>query len=199
MRWSVLLAVTVPAIVLAGLGLTHPHHLDSTTAGWWTDLHVVLIPIFPLLGVAYWVLLRGRTGVLAWIARIAAFCYIGFYGALDALAGIGTGTVMLRSGARGADERPEIEWLFNAGNQLGRIGSWSLLIAAVLTSIVLLLERRDATVIAGGIVLVLAGISFLNAHIYWPHGVLTMLAMALGFGLLAWDRGAQSAERIAST
>jgi hypothetical protein len=79
---------------------------------------VVLIPIFPLLAVAYWLLLRGRTGVLAWIGRVAAVCYIGFYGALDALAGIGTGTVMLRSGAHGADERPEIGWLFDAGNTM---------------------------------------------------------------------------------
>ena len=84
-------AVTLPALVLAGRGLSHPHDLTGATAQWWTILHMGVVPLFPLLGVAHWVLLRGERGVIAWISRIAAFLYVAFYAVTDHIVGIGTG------------------------------------------------------------------------------------------------------------
>jgi len=176
--------VSGPPLVLAALGLTHPHHLNGGTADWWTTLHILLVPLFPLLGLAHWILLRNHRGLIAWVGRIAAFGYATFYGALDALAGIATGTIMRRSGVDNPDDLPEIGWLFAIGNDLGDIGSRSFLVASVATSVVLL-RRHGKRAIPGGLVLVAAGISFLDSHIYWPQGVITMVAIAVGFGLLA--------------
>ena len=78
MGWPSFVAVTAPPLLLAGLGLTHPHDLSGASAGWWTSLHIILVPLFPLLGVSHWVLLHGRPGVIAWIGRVAAFLYIAF-------------------------------------------------------------------------------------------------------------------------
>ena len=64
MGWAAVAAVTAPPLVLAGLGLTHPDDLTGVSAGWWTSLHIILVPLFPLLGVSHWILLHGRPGVI---------------------------------------------------------------------------------------------------------------------------------------
>ena len=52
-----LAAVTLPPLVLAVAGATHPMDLTAATAHHWLVMHVLLVPVFPLLGVAVWVLL----------------------------------------------------------------------------------------------------------------------------------------------
>ena len=136
MGWPGVVAVTAPPLLLAGLGLTHPHDLTGVSAGWWTSLHIILVPLFPLLGVSHWVLLHGRPGVIAWIGRVAAFLYIAFYAVTDHIAGIGTGVVMQQSGASSTSERPEIGWLFGVANDVGGAGAWALALAAVATAVV---------------------------------------------------------------
>jgi hypothetical protein len=46
------------------------------------------------------------------------------------------------------------------------------------------------------VLVIAASVSFLNSHVYWPRGVLTMYALAVGWGLLAWlgDRPAAGAR-----
>src|SRR3712207_5551712 len=129
MRWLIALAVTVPPLVLAAIGLTHPQDLTPQSAGWWTTMHILLVPIFPLLGVAQWVLVRGVHDVLSWAVRVAAFLYMTFYGVVDAVAGIGTGTLVQNGvqagtghGGHGADRDPVLGWLFGVGNEVGTYG-----------------------------------------------------------------------------
>jgi hypothetical protein len=181
-----MVAATLPALVLAGLGLSHPHDLTGATAQWWTILHIVLVPLFPLLGVAHWVLLRGERGVIAWISRIAAFLYIAFYAVTDHIVGIGNRWIMLESGARSTQERPEIGWLFGIGNDVGGLGAWAFAVAAVVTSWVLV-RRAGRRALPGAVLLVAASVYFagVGVHIYWPRGVLTMIALAVAFGWLA--------------
>jgi len=136
LRWWTFVTVTAPALLLAGLGLTHPAELTGASAGWWTTLHILLVPLFPLLGVSHWILLHGRPGIIAWVGRVAAFLYIAFYAVTDHIAGIGNGVVMQRSGASSMSERPEIDWLFDVGNDVGGPGTWSLALAAIATAIV---------------------------------------------------------------
>jgi hypothetical protein len=186
MRWAAVGAVTAPPLVLAGLGLTHPDDLTGVSAGWWTSLHIILVPLFPLLGVSHWILLHGRPGVIAWIGRVAAFFYITFYAVTDHIAGIGNGVVMQRSGASSTSERPEVDWLFDIANDVGGPGTWALTLAAAATAVVTVRDggRR---VLPGALLLVLSSGYFAAAgvHIYWPRGVLTMLVMAVAFGWVA--------------
>lgn len=179
-RPATAVAVAVPGLLLAGLGLLHPHALSSATATQWWQLHLVLLPVFPLLAVALGVLLRGENGPLAWLARLAAYGYAVFYTGLDVLAGIAAGVVTER--LQGASQVAlDLRAL---GNDLGIVGAWALLAAAALTAIVLL--RRDGSrALPGAALLVVGAVPLGNEHIYWPTGGLGLIAFALGCGLLA--------------
>lgn len=189
-RWVRVVGVAVPGLVLAGFGLMHPAFLAPSTAAAWWQLHVWLIPLFPLLAVALGVLLRGERGVLAWGARIAAYGYATFYTCLDVLAGIGAGLVVdVQQRSSQAVNR-----LFDVADQLGAAGVWCFLAASVLAGIVLV--RRDGVrAVPGALVLVGAGIPFLHGHIFYPEGVLAMVGIAVGCALLAGARRSEPAYR----
>lgn len=181
-RWLTVVVVALPGLVLAGFGLTHPLFLDDTTAPAWWQLHVPLIPLFPLLAVALWWLLRGERGVLAWGARIAGYLYACFYTGLDVLAGIGAGLVTDVAGPG-----PGVGALFALGDDLGRAGVWFLAAATVLAGAVLI--RRDGVrAVPGTVVALVAAYPFLIGHIFSPVGVVAMLGYALGFALLGAAR-----------
>jgi hypothetical protein len=186
MRWVRVLVVAGPAVVLAGLGLTHPQELTAASASWWTTLHVILLPIFPLLAVSLWLLLRGVPGPVAWVARIAAYGYATFYTVTDVLAGIGAGELTQFNAARGVPERTvEVDRLFGVANDLGGIGTWYFAAACAATALAVVL-RVGRRALPGAAVLLVAGVLFTGGwHIYWPAGVVTMLVLAVGLGLLA--------------
>jgi hypothetical protein len=176
------LLVAGPPVLLAALGPTHPDDLTAATAPWWTTLHLILLVLFPLLGVSLWLLLEGVPGPLAWLGRVGAVLYIAFYTALDVLAGIGAGTLVQRGVA---PRSPPVEAMFDTGNGLAIIGTVSFLIAcaATATALVLTVGRRAWP---GAAVLVAAAVPFLYSHIYWPVGVVTLVGLAIGLGSLAW-------------
>jgi hypothetical protein len=187
MRWARVAAVAGPAVVLAGLGLTHPQDLTATSAPWWTTLHVLLLPLFPVLAISLWLLLRGVPGLVAWAARIAAYGYAAFYTALDVLAGIAAGELTQLNAERGLQtDAVEVDRMFAVGNDLGDIGVWCFGIACAATALAVVgwVGRRalpGAVVLVGAAVVFVAG----GVHIYWPWGVGTILALAVGLGLLA--------------
>lgn len=181
------LLVALPPLLLAAAGLVHPMTLSAGTSHRWTVLHVVLVPVFPLLGVCLWFLLRGEHGAVATLARVAAFAYASSYGALDTINGVAVGLVVqhvpgVRDGGL-ATLRPVLD----VGNTLGWVGSGSFLLAAVLTG-TLLVRRHGRRALPGAGLTVLAAVSFLDSHIYWPRGVVTMLVLAVGLLLLARRR-----------
>jgi hypothetical protein len=186
MRWVRVLIVAGPAVVLAGLGLVHPQELTASSARWWMALHIVLLPIFPLLAVSLWLLLRGVPGPVAWVARIAAYGYATFYSVTDVVVGIGAGELTQLDAGRGARARTvEVDRLIGVGNDVGEIGIWCFLVACAATALALVLPIRRRAV-PGAVVLVVAGVLFTGGwHIYWPAGVATMLVLAAGLGLLA--------------
>jgi hypothetical protein len=147
---------------------------------------VILLPIFPLLAVSLWLLLRGVPGPVAWVARIAAYGYATFYSVTDVLVGIGAGELTQFNAARGVQERTvEVDRLFTVGNDVGEIGVWCFLVACAATALAIVawVGRRA---LPGAVVLVVAGVLFTGGwHIYWPAGVVTMLVLAVGLGLLA--------------
>ncbi len=175
-------------LALAALGTTHPLHLDGGTAGWWFHLHLLLIPLFPLLGVDLWWLLAGERGPLAWAGRVAAFVYLTFYGGLDLLAGVAAGLVRDRATQGGTGEFANVEpWLFTTANQLGDIGVYAFLLGVLITG-GLLLARHGGRAAPGAVLLLLGALLFTRSHIYFPAGVGAMLLLAVGCGALQWVR-----------
>ncbi len=172
-------AVAAPPLVLAGVGLTHPAFLTLDTAQWWTTMHLALLLLFPLIGVAVWVLLRHDRTWLGWIGRVAAAAYAVLYNGLDSVAGVATGTVVLA----GADPDGEaVNALFAASTPLGLTGLAALAVALVVVLISRL--RRGATLllVAGSAAVLGASLYlFATGHIYWPRGALAMVGLTIGF------------------
>jgi hypothetical protein len=173
-----------PGIMLAVLGLFHPAQLTPHTATAWWQLHIVLLPVFPLLGAALVFLLRGERGWLPWLARVAAYAYAVFYTGLDTLAGIGAG---LAVAAEPAGSIVALD-LIRVGDQLAVVGVTGFLVAALATATVLVRRDRLAAV-PGAALLLPSSLVFLHSHIYWPVGGLAMLAAGVGCGLLEWRPG----------
>lgn len=183
-RAAFVAVVAAPGLLLAVAGLFHPRALAPSTAPLWWQLHVVLLPLFPLLAVALWLLLRGEPGPVAWAARVAAYGYAAFYTALDVLAGIGAGYLVDREQG-GSQEANDLRAL---GNDLGMIGSWAFLGAVLLAGVVLV--RRDGrAALPGAAILVAGAAGFLHGHIYWPSGGPAVLGIGIGCGALAWAAG----------
>ena len=174
--------VIAPPLVLAAAGLIHPRDLTAASAARWAGLHVVLLPVFPLLAVGLLVPLgwrprRDLSAVGTVVAWLGAAGYAAYYTGLDAVAGIAAGTAE-QHGVSAA-----VPGLFAAGDRLGQAGAYALLVASVATSLVLF-SRHGAGVLPGALILLVSCFSFIDSHIFWPRGVFTMLGFAAAFVLL---------------
>jgi hypothetical protein len=178
--------VALVPVVLAAAGLVHPHLLTADTADRWAILHIVLLPVFPLLVLGLVVPLWGRprwdaAGVATVVAWVCAFVYTAFYTGLDTVAGVAAGTVARN--AEGADVGRSVQALFDTGDALGYAGAYAFA-GAVLAASVALFLRYGVRTLPGSFVLLVASFSFVDSHIFWPRGVFTMLAFAAGFALI---------------
>ncbi|WP_343161658.1 hypothetical protein [Natrialba sp. INN-245] len=96
-RWLVLL---VTPVALGAVLWIHPHGGENMyeslapVADTWYYIHVVLLPLFGLLGISLYVLLNGYSGPVATIGRIGAAIYLVFYLGFEAIAGIATGILI---------------------------------------------------------------------------------------------------------
>ncbi|MCD7442269.1 hypothetical protein K4B79_29110 [Streptomyces lincolnensis] len=174
--------VTAAPLLLAVAGLIHPRHLTASTAGHWAGLHIVLLPVFPLLVLGLVVPLWGRPrrdaeGALTVVSWVGCLWFAAYYSGLDAVAGISAGTVV-DHGVRGVAGP-----LFAVGDELGRAGVYGLAVASFATCAVLW-RRHGVRVLPGAVVLFAACWSFVDSHIFWPQGVITMLGFAAAFALL---------------
>lgn len=182
--WSLLAAA--PFVALGLVGLAHPHALTPETAGAWTTLHLVLLPVWPLMGAALWLLLRGRRGVAAGWARALAVVFGVYYGALDTINGVAAGRLV---GGAPADAvavvTAALPSMTVTGNTLAYVGTVAYLVAVLLTVTALWSRRHGRGFLGGAVLVVVGAVSFVDSHIYWPRGVLTMLVLAVGMALLA--------------
>jgi hypothetical protein len=99
---------------------------------------------------------------------------------LDVLAGIGAGGVKAGTG-----DEEAIRTLFHLGNALATVGVYAYL-AATLVAAAGVLPRARLPALPGALLVVGGAISFLDSHIYWPRGVLTMIFIGLGWAALIW-------------
>jgi hypothetical protein len=177
--------VTASPLLLAVAGVVHPSALNGSTAHHWAVLHIALLPVFPLVAVGFILPMWGRPrNLLTVLVWAAAFGYACFYTGLDAVAGIAAGTLVERS-PQPIDRDLLVIPLYQVGDKLGHVGAYAFVVAALMVCIALY-PRHGMRVLPGGVVLVSAGWSFLDSHIFWPRGVVTMLGFAVGFALLVW-------------
>ncbi len=174
-----------PAVALALVGLAHPRQLTIENAGRWYDVHVGLLVLFPLLALPLVWFTRTESLQLRAAVGALSFLYAVFYGAQDAIAGVGLGAVVDRATPQDVADVNRLagQPLFSVGNGLARIGLWCFLAAAVLTSAAML-RRWRLRALLGTLLVSGAGASFLTSHIYWPRGVLTMLVIGAAFAAL---------------
>lgn len=173
----------LPAVVAALLGLAHPVLLTVETAERWSLAHLLLLPVFPLVGLALVWLLRGDRSPLAWTARVLAYGWAVLYGALDAIAGLGAPNQVTRTAERG-EPFPPIGDLYEVGDRLGALGARGLLLAGALTAIALARRHGLLALLGGALVVVGAEVVRLH-HVFPGRGVAGMLAVAAGTVVLA--------------
>lgn len=189
------LLVAVPPVALAIGGLFHPEFLTPSTAQRWFVAHCALLPLFPLVALSLWWLLRGVPGPLAQGARVLAYAYAVLYTALDAIAGIGLGYVVHRAADRG-QPGPDLGAFFYIGDHVGRPGAICLALAGLLAGLALV--GRDGWLPGlGGALVFAGGMLVWKYHVFPYKGVLGMLLVAAGLAALALPRtrGARTSSR----
>lgn len=167
------LAIALPPLILAAVGVTHPTQLSASSAQYWRDLHIAILPIFPLLALAPWLVARGAGAVFAWVVGVLAFLYAAFYTALDVLAGIGAGA--LRVDGMGMATGT----VFSLGGRIGEVGSIAFIAASAIACATAIVRSRAAA-IAPSLLVLVGAVLFLRAHIFFPVGVIGQLCLALG-------------------
>lgn len=174
-RWT-FVAALVPPIVVGLVGITHPQQLTQDASLYWRNLHVVFLPLLPLLALGPWVVANSVDRKLGHAVAALGYVYACFYTALDLLAGVGAGAL------KSADA-DGVRVLFDLAADLGQVGSVAFIVAtAVAAGCALSAARLRAM---PGSILVLAGAyGYMEEHVYWPGGVASMFALATGWGLL---------------
>jgi hypothetical protein len=177
-RLTLALLVSLPALACAAVGLTHPSNLNAASAEHWRDMHLVLIPIFPLIGLAPWLVAR-RAG--PWFGRVAALCGYGFatfYTSLDILAGVAGGALVLAGNGDSAGP------IFAIARTLAAIGVISLVVGCIVAGIaVFRVVGIDA--LPGAALATVGAILVQQGHVYPGLGTAAMTLLAAGFVVMA--------------
>lgn len=176
-RGLLLAAATVPTLVTLLVGLTHPVSLTPSTAEWWRDLHIVLLPVFPLIGAAPWIVSRHSARPWRWIAGLGGFLFAVYYTALDALAGIAAGSVQLAG-------HPEAKHsLYAIANVFGPIGALGLAVAWAAATVGVM--RASGVRAVPGLLAVVGALLVEKSHVYFPVGTLGLALLIAGAAVLA--------------
>jgi hypothetical protein len=176
-----------PPLALALVGAFHPDHLTMSTAARWRDLHLVLLPLFPLLAVGPWLLARQQGRTIGRVVGALGYTYACCYTALDVLAGIAAGALRLRDLPSG------VEIAFSWADAVARWGVVAYLVASALAAAAVA-RSAGRRALPGCVLVTAAACSFLTSHVFWPRGVLTMLAAAVGWTALAVVAGDPTEE-----
>ncbi len=178
-----IVAVAVPHLVVAAIGLTHPATLTIDSAHHWQVMHTVLLPLFPLLALGPWLLARAVDPRSSVVVGVVAFVYACFYTALDVLAGIGGGAIKAAEGGG-------LSAVFPVARDLGAVGSYAHLAATALAVGLALRVTGLARGLSGALLVLVGSFMFWQEHVYRPWGVLAMVLLAAGWSwlLVAVDR-----------
>ena len=176
-RVALVLAVAVPLVVALGGGLTHPVSWNASSAAWWRNLHIILLPVFPLIGAGPWIVSRRSAQPWRWIAGIGGFLFAVYYTGLDALAGIAAGSVQLAG-------HPEAKSsLYAIADVFGPIGAAGLAVAWAAATIGVM--RASGVRAVPGALAVVGALLVWKSHVYFPVGTLGLALLLAGGVVLA--------------
>ena len=177
-RLTLVLLVSLPAVACAAVGLTHPAHLTAGSAELWRNLHLVLIPVFPLIGLAPWLIARRAGRWFGGVAALFGYGFATFYTSLDILAGV-TGGALVMAG-NGDATGP----IFAVARTLAAIGVVSLVAGCIVAGIA---AFRVAGVVAlpGAVLATVGAILVQPGHIYLGLGTVALVLFAAGFVIMA--------------
>ncbi|HEY6778768.1 MAG TPA: hypothetical protein VI122_19850 [Thermoleophilaceae bacterium] len=155
----------------------------------WLVVHLGMLVFIPLMAGAVYLLVRGIESTAARVCRIALVLFVVFYGAWEALVGIGTGILVDDINGLAASDKaaaaPLVEEfndnvLIRAFGVLGSVGSVAFIIAAIAAGVAL--RREAAAPLAVPILLALSGF-LITAHPppYGPTGLVLFMAAVLLF------------------
>ena len=160
-RLQQLLIFSAPVLV-GLLNLTHPMFRPPVFAGliqhisWWVPLHLLNLVLFPLLGLAGYLLVKDVHNLASVVAKVALAIFIPLYAAFDALAGIGTGILVRNAEHLAANDLtavgPLIDSYWSSGtlNGIAALGSiaWTIGMLAAAVAFTRPERRRLMTLLA---------------------------------------------------
>jgi hypothetical protein len=161
--------IFAPPVLLAGLNLTHPIIPSPVYAGvlhhlaWWLQLHVINLALFPLFGLAAYLLMANVHNAAATVSRFAVAVFIPVYAAFDALMGIGTGTLVQISRTlppdQGASATPLINAFYDSAMlyDIAAAGSIAWVIAMLAAAVAFTAPERRRLVGAVAVISFMAG------------------------------------------
>ncbi|MCW2830184.1 MAG: hypothetical protein JWP31_876 [Aeromicrobium sp.] len=168
-----LVAIVLPPVLIGVVGTTHPAHLTQDASLQWRNLHIVLLPLFPLLAVGPWLVARAVDPLYGRLTLILGYVFACFYSALDILAGIAAGGLKHeREGGLGV--------VFDLAGDLGQVGSIAF-VGATAAAGGCVWRVAGARGLPGALIAVGGSWGFMEEHVYWPGGVLSMAAIAIGW------------------
>jgi hypothetical protein len=175
------LALFVPPVLIIVFELAHPivlppiypavlHHLP-----WWLYLHVANLALFPLFGLAAYILVKDVPNRAAAWSRVAIAVYVPLYACFDALVGVGTGILVQNASGLDPSARAVVEPLIDAYWNSGilfaiaALGSIAWVIAMLASAVAFTRpERRRAAAIAAIVLFPVGG--WAETHLFLPSG-----------------------------
>jgi hypothetical protein len=165
--------------------VTYAEVRDDVTP--WLVVHLGTLLFIPLMGLAVYLLVRGVEGTAAKVTRIGALVFVVFYGAFEAIVGIGTGILVNEVNGLAAGERATGAALVDDYNDsvlvrafgvLPSIGSLAFIAAMIGAGIAL--RRHAAAPLSVPILLGISGF-LITAHPppFGPAGLALFIAAVL--------------------
>lgn len=177
-RVGIALVATIPTTLLVLATFIHPPQLDDAGAESWRNLHFALLFVFPLVGLAPWIIARRAGRVFGWLAGILGYGFATAYTGLDLLAGVGAGALVLSGNSEATGP------VFAMAKILEQVGGASLILGCLVATVAAcrLVGWRS---LPGGVLAVAGAFLLLQFHIYPGRGTLATGLLTIGFALLA--------------
>lgn len=201
-RWLVLLGTPLALAVVLWI---HPHAGDDVfanvepVADTWFLVHVLLLPLFGLLGVALFLLLSGYRGRVATVGRIGVAIYLVFHTAYEAIAGIAV-ALAVREAEGLSDAQSEgageVVTVLSSDPMVGGLALLGTAGSIVAVGAIAVSLRRDGAPVLPLVLLAGAPVG-LVAHGSVPTGPLSVVIFAVGVAWLefAWGHPAVDESR----